>query len=299
MSREYARVKVSIWADTDFRQLSWSAQALYFQLLTSPTLNLAGVADWRPNRLAPLTAGVTVEDLEDAAAELAERGYVVVDPETEEILIRSFIRHDGVMKSPNIAAAMAKDYAAVASAAIRRSIIFELRRIHDEEPDASSWAKAKSLLTEPFQDPREITPPKSSRKGISNSTRKGSDKSSVNGSPIPHPASLNQQPSSPPTEEAAQKRGATGTRITRDWTPDPLVRSSMAQERPDVDIDTEHAKFIDYWWSKSGKDATKLDWNATWRNWIRSARGKQNGQSTLRPVPAYVSPPERPLPVNL
>jgi len=34
----------------------------------------------------------------------------------------------------------------------------------------------------------------------------------------------------------------------------------------------EGAKFIDYWHGKSGRDATKLDWQATWRNWCRNAR---------------------------
>lgn len=37
----------------------------------------------------------------------------------------------------------------------------------------------------------------------------------------------------------------------------------------------EAAKFRDYWIAKSGKDAAKLDWQATWRNWIRNA-GKSN-----------------------
>ena len=32
----------------------------------------------------------------------------------------------------------------------------------------------------------------------------------------------------------------------------------------------EAAKFADHWRAKSGKDATKLDWEATWRNWCRS-----------------------------
>ena len=31
--------------------------------------------------------------------------------------------------------------------------------------------------------------------------------------------------------------------------------------------------FRDYWSSKSGKDATKTDWRATWRNWCRRERG--------------------------
>lgn len=33
----------------------------------------------------------------------------------------------------------------------------------------------------------------------------------------------------------------------------------------------EADKFRDYWHGKSGKDATKADWFATWRNWVRNA----------------------------
>ncbi|KVN83469.1 hypothetical protein [Burkholderia ubonensis] len=33
----------------------------------------------------------------------------------------------------------------------------------------------------------------------------------------------------------------------------------------------EAEKFRDYWSAKSGKDATKTDWPATWRNWVRNA----------------------------
>lgn len=33
----------------------------------------------------------------------------------------------------------------------------------------------------------------------------------------------------------------------------------------------ELAKFRDYWAAKSGRDAAKLDWLATWRNWMRNA----------------------------
>lgn len=62
------------------------------------------------------------------------------------------------------------------------------------------------------------------------------------------------------------------TRITSDWMPDRPVIEAMKTERPDVDFDAEHRRFIDYWLGKSGRDATKVDWNATWRNWIRNAR---------------------------
>jgi hypothetical protein len=36
-------------------------------------------------------------------------------------------------------------------------------------------------------------------------------------------------------------------------------------------VETELAKFRDYWPAKPGSAGRKLDWDATWRNWIRKA----------------------------
>ena len=49
----------------------------------------------------------------------------------------------------------------------------------------------------------------------------------------------------------------------REWTIGQGVAAS--------DIDAEAAKFRDYWIGKAGRDAAKLDWQATWRNWVRNA----------------------------
>ena len=44
-------------------------------------------------------------------------------------------------------------------------------------------------------------------------------------------------------------------------------------ERSDIDVNMEAESFKDYWSSKGGKDACKADWQATWRNWVRRAKG--------------------------
>lgn len=75
---------------------------------------------------------------------------------------------------------------------------------------------------------------------------------------------------------AARKRA---TRLPTNWQPAATAIDTIRDERPDIDIDTEHKKFIDYWAAKAGRDATKVDWNATWRNWMRNAR-TANGTST-------------------
>ncbi|WP_139109863.1 hypothetical protein [Ensifer sp. LC163] len=38
-----------------------------------------------------------------------------------------------------------------------------------------------------------------------------------------------------------------------------------------AETELELEKFRDYWTAKSGRDAAKLDWLATWRNWMRNA----------------------------
>jgi 4-alpha-glucanotransferase len=46
-------------------------------------------------------------------------------------------------------------------------------------------------------------------------------------------------------------------------------------ERKELDPQTTFVKIRDYWTAKAGKDGAKLDWFATWRNWVREERGKQ------------------------
>lgn len=61
----------------------------------------------------------------------------------------------------------------------------------------------------------------------------------------------------------------------RDW---------ALSERPDLDPGKTAQKFADYWHGKPGKAGTKLDWQATWRNWVREERAKSQGppQETFR-----------------
>lgn len=85
------------------------------------------------------------------------------------------------------------------------------------------------------------------------------------------------------TANAVERPRKRGTRLQADWYPPKDVIVEMETECPNVDFRTEHRKFIDYWISKPGKDGVKLDWNATWRNWIRRA-GESTARGSLRVV---------------
>jgi hypothetical protein len=69
----------------------------------------------------------------------------------------------------------------------------------------------------------------------------------------------------------ARARASRGTRQPDDITVTADMVAWAQENHPDVDGRYETAKFVDYWRGKSGKDATKQDWPATWRNWIRKA----------------------------
>lgn len=92
---------------------------------------------------------------------------------------------------------------------------------------------------------------------------------------------------------AARPPAARGSRLPADWVL-PMGWGQWAQqERPEWSPDDIRAvadRFRDHWLAKSGKDATKVDWEATWRNWVRNER-------TMGPrlVPAASAPSGRPL----
>lgn len=86
------------------------------------------------------------------------------------------------------------------------------------------------------------------------------------------------------------------TRLPDGWIPTPELRAAMTSECPDVDLALEHRKFTDHWKSQPGTKGTKLDWDATWRNWIRrsSKNGgrKQTAQQRITQSRALVEHPE-------
>lgn len=147
MAREFAQIKLAIWADDDWRDLSPLARYLYLTLLTSPSLSHCGVADWRPARIAALN-GMDVDSIEESGAELVGSLHLVIDDESEEVLIRSFVRNDGLMKQPKMAVAMASAHAAVASKEIRGVIVHELNRLREDFPTLHGWGaeRATDLL---------------------------------------------------------------------------------------------------------------------------------------------------------
>ncbi len=71
--------------------------------------------------------------------------------------------------------------------------------------------------------------------------------------------------------EGPKKGLPKGKRLPPDWGPTDTDWQDACRSLGGQRAGLELAKFRDYWPAKPGKDALKLDWDATWRNWARKA----------------------------
>jgi uncharacterized protein YdaU (DUF1376 family) len=75
--------------------------------------------------------------------------------------------------------------------------------------------------------------------------------------------------------------GQRATRLPKDWRLPKSWGVWALQENPaltETSVRKIADEFRDYWIAKSGPNATKLDWEATWRNWIRKIDKPVNGK---------------------
>lgn len=68
------------------------------------------------------------------------------------------------------------------------------------------------------------------------------------------------------------KGNARGSRLPTDWQPSEQEIEFCQTERPDLDCKSVADQFRDYWHGVAGTKGCKLDWSATWRNWVRGQK---------------------------
>lgn len=78
-------------------------------------------------------------------------------------------------------------------------------------------------------------------------------------------------------ERERKKESKRGTRLPDKWTPPVddwvFARDLIGDQRARAEL----AKFTDHWKQQPGQRGVKLDWSATWRNWVRRAAEYRNG----------------------
>lgn len=313
MGNEYRMVYTTIWADPDFKALSESAQRLYMLMLTHPSLSACGVLDWREPKLAAFAADSDVRKLRAAAYELGWGGFIAIDPDTEEALVRSFVRHDGKLKSPNPTRAVVKAYGAIGSRKLMQIVSVEVRRACEEHPEWKGIPFAGEIIKqfpEADSNPSEMVPDWFAEpfEMSSNSVRNEFDFSSnfdtpKNAEPFEMSSHI-RITDKPVTEETTSLMGGASenaeacprptprkkpsTPIPDNWQPKPEHHTTA--QRLHLNLDSEAEDFRNH---AQAQGRRLVDWDAGFRSWLKKsaeyAQERQGRQGAYRNQAATTS----------
>jgi hypothetical protein len=292
MSRDYAKTNVTIWQDSDFRALPFPAQHLYMTMWSHPDLSYCGVLDWRPGRLAALSDGWTAQAVRTFADCLASRHFIVVDDDTEEVLVRSWVRWEEILKQPRLSVSYVKAFSSVASNVLRSVLVHELTKIKNASPELVGFKDQRvlSVFSNPSVSAKDLDVPsdpfaKGLGNGLALALGKGLGQTlpSVCLPPTPAPAPTPLTPErrtgseEPDHTEPKQKRRSPKVPIPEGWTPTDNHRHYARDNR--IDIDHEAERFRN---RALAADERYADWSRAFTNWL--SQGKEKGWAKILPL---------------
>jgi hypothetical protein len=79
----------------------------------------------------------------------------------------------------------------------------------------------------------------------------------------------------PITNNHIKEKAQRGSRLTNDMEFPKEWAEFCVQERPDLNTLQTFLGFKDYWIAQPGQKGVKLDWSATWRNWVRNQKAQK------------------------
>lgn len=81
----------------------------------------------------------------------------------------------------------------------------------------------------------------------------------------------------------SQKPSPKASRLPVDWRPNEEGIQYCKNRRPDLDVEETIEAFRDWWLAVAGSKGVKLDWDRTWKTWVRNEKpkiGNRNAGST-------------------
>jgi hypothetical protein len=323
MARGHGRILTSAWEDDDFLALDEREQRLYLFLISQPNLNHAGLLDLTLRRWSRKARGLTVAELGKRISRLEEMNFVVVDDDTEELLIRSFIRNDGVWRMPKVMGAAVSGALEISSPRLQAALLAEMDRIPlDELSDEPTKLKGqdgpsirqqvanhigtlRKAFGTPEPDPSRggsRTPSEPPSGTPSDTPAEGDPKGSTRGragasrahSPAPAPAPA-PAPNPVVVEEGEKTSGSSEPRAERplglplapidvdDFAVTDTMRRWAHATYPGMDLEHSTAQFISHYRSTG---ARRSSWPDAWQKWIRddAKRASERTTRALRSV---------------
>lgn len=273
--RTYGRIETSFWQNPKVRALSCDeSRHLLLYLYSCPHGNSLGcfvlpdgyiMADlnWPPETLAL------------RFSELTARGFIERDPDSYLVRIAGWFGHNKI-ENRNVALGAMKIIAALPRGSIFDNLLADLVTIDNKflMPLLSASGNHRERVPNRSESPEPEPEPKPEPEPEEEAAQ-----SAPAPAPPPTPAPVSTLVSAAvaaPRRQATDRRGA---RLARDWAPAPdAIAFAAAAGLAPAAIAAEAAKFRDYWIAIPGARGCKLDWPATWKNWIRRTAEQQPGR---------------------
>ena len=114
------------------------------------------------------------------------------------------------------------------------------------------------------------------RDGAAKRWGKGGDTPPINtpNEPQCQPVTSNHKPVT--SNQSSKQRG---TRLPDNWWPSIDLESWAKAERPELDVGKTAEGFVDYWLSIPGQKGVKLDWDRTFKTWVRNQKATKSSKA--------------------
>lgn len=158
MTGPYSKLKRSIWSDPDIMSLSADATYVYIYALSGPKLTMLGSQEFSERRWVTATK-LPADRLMAALDELVESRHLLIDWNTDEVIVRTFVAHSVTLNNSKTAKGIWNEWERLASASCRAAILPDLpEMMWDTAPESAirlrtgSEPKENRTGTEPEPD---------------------------------------------------------------------------------------------------------------------------------------------------
>jgi hypothetical protein len=202
MARSYATIDCGLAEDEDFAALSVGAKAIYHHLIEQRTILACGLLDLTLRRWANKLNATDRPHLAEWLNELQAADYILIDKDTEELLIRTFVKWDGGHKHKLRRMAVIESARMILSKRLLDALMIEFDKLGismDEESDPDGRGIGRPRKTQP---PATHDRPKSNESATSeplksNESQPGYGLRNVSTDPQPQPETLEREPAPP------------------------------------------------------------------------------------------------------